>query len=188
MTITRARSASPRQPRQSPEHKAQSDFFTFIRTRAHRYPALKWIHSSLNGVHLTPSQAGKAKSAGMVAGIPDIFVPVPRMVPQLHQRDRDDNDLRMPGHGNVYVEWVGGLFIEMKAGKNGLTDEQKAFQNYCASNKFRFVVCRSWIEAARTVGDYLGIPAAETDFWNALHTQTPPSRSDVRGVETKGQR
>ena len=43
-----------------------------------KYPGLKLLNGSMNGVHLTKAQAGKAKAAGMVAGWPDINLPVAR--------------------------------------------------------------------------------------------------------------
>ena len=43
-----------------------------------KYPELKLLNESANGVHLTKAQAGKAKAAGMVAGWPDINLPVAR--------------------------------------------------------------------------------------------------------------
>jgi len=43
-----------------------------------KYPELKLLNASANGVHLTKAQAGKAKAAGMVPGWPDLNLPVAR--------------------------------------------------------------------------------------------------------------
>lgn len=65
-------------------------------------PELKLLNCSLSGVRLTDGQRVKAKKSGMVAGYPDLFLPVRR-------------------------KGFGGLFIEMKrecGTKSDVKDEQ----------------------------------------------------------------
>ena len=50
-----------------------------------------------------------------------------------------------------------GLYIELKAGRNGLTDEQVKFRAALEPLGFQFVVYRSWIEASNVVAEYLGL-------------------------------
>jgi hypothetical protein len=94
------------------------------------YPELKWLHCSLNGVKLSPIQAKIAKSQGMKAGISDLFLPVKRCE-------------------------YSGLYIEMKYGKNGLTEEQEKFLNFVASQGYKTEVCYDWLVAKECIVNYL---------------------------------
>ena len=49
------------------------------------------------------------------------------------------------------------MYIELKVGRNGLTAEQAAFRAALEPLGFRFAVCRSWLEAANSVAEYLGL-------------------------------
>lgn len=94
-----------------------------------KYPMLTMPHCSLNGVPLTASQAGRAKQQGMLRGVPDLFLPVPK---------------------NGYF----GLFIEMKHGKNTLTDNQEKFLQNAANAGYAVSVCYSANEAIKRIEDY----------------------------------
>ena len=67
-----------------------------------RYPMLNMLHCSLNGVKLSGTQAKVAKGQGMLSGVPDLFLPVPK---------------------NGYH----GLFIEMNSEKGRVTENQHWF-------------------------------------------------------------
>ena len=67
----------------------------------------------------------------------DLFLPHPKF---------DDS-------GNV--EYC-GLYIEVKAGKDRLSTEQKGFQDHCSKSKYKFVVVRSAQEGIDTLLEYLG--------------------------------
>ena len=43
-----------------------------------QYPMLNMLHCSLNGVKLSGTQARIAKAQGMLSGVPDLFLPVPK--------------------------------------------------------------------------------------------------------------
>ena len=94
-----------------------------------KYPMLEMLHCSLNGVKLSKSQAGIAKGQGMLSGVPDLFLPVPR--------------------GKYH-----GLYIEMKHGSNTLTDNQKKFLQNAANVGFAVSVCYSAQEAIKRIEDY----------------------------------
>ena len=47
-------------------------------SRSAKYPMLDMLHCSLNGVKLSGTQAKIAKGQGMLSGVPDLFLPVPR--------------------------------------------------------------------------------------------------------------
>ena len=121
-----------RKRREEPEFLEQSALFEWARNPAvlAKHPALKLMSSSLNGVKLSKAQAGKAKAAGMLKGEWDVKLPVPR-----------------GGHT--------GLIIEMKAGRNTLTDEQKDYQRDMRAEGWATAVCYSWTEAKDEIVDYL---------------------------------
>jgi len=51
-----------------------------------------------------------------------------------------------------------GLMIELKHGKNKLTDEQKELGEYMVSQGWDVAVCYHWHDAAQEIADYLGAP------------------------------
>ena len=114
-----------RKPRAQPEFQHQSALFTWARNPAvlAAHPELALLSCSLNGVKLSKAQAGKAKAAGMLSGEWDVRLPVAR---------------------GPYV----GLIIEMKAGKNKLTPEQKDYGFAMAREGHALAVCYDW-EVAR---------------------------------------
>jgi len=122
----------PRKPRAEVEAQEQRAFFVWLRLHAQQFPELRWVHAIPNGLWLGPKRGGEAVELGLTAGVWDVFVPMPSS--ECH-----------------------GLYIELKAGRNGLTKQQAAFQAALEPLGFRFVICRSWIEAANTVAEYLGL-------------------------------
>jgi VRR-NUC domain len=60
------------------EYAQQVALFEWAGWNVGRYPELKWLNGSLNGVRLPPGLAKKMKAAGLKAGIPDIDLPVRR--------------------------------------------------------------------------------------------------------------
>lgn len=96
-----------------------------------KYPMLKYMNASLNGVRLTIGQATLAKKSGMVKGYPDIFLPVRN-------------------------ETYNGLFIELKRVKNGVvSNEQKDFISFLNSQGYLAVVCKGSQTAIDTIKSYL---------------------------------
>lgn len=128
-------SGSPaRKPRAEPEFQNQAALFAWARNplvlKAH--PELKLLSCSLNGVKLSKAQAGKAKAAGMLKGEWDIKLPVAR------------------GHYH-------GLIIEMKAGRNNLTDEQMEYGYLMGQEGWSVAVCWSCDEARTALTHYLAL-------------------------------
>lgn len=106
-----------------------------IRLFATIYPHLwddKRIHAIPNGGHRSPQTAITLKREGTRAGVWDIQLTIPR---------------------GPYA----GLWIEMKVGRNGLTDEQKAFMLSHKDDYF-FAVCRSEAEFLEAIRGYLALP------------------------------
>ena len=113
------------------EHDEQVSLFNILGLYKDKYPILSWIHAIPNGGHRHVAVARRMKAEGVKAGVWDIFVPVPA----------DDKC---------------GLYIEMKYGKNNLTDNQKAFRD-AVGDGYKWAVCYSGIDAANVIGEYLGI-------------------------------
>lgn len=123
--ITRARA--------QPEFLMQSAVFTWARMPmvVKQYPALELLEGSLNGVRLTPAQAGKAKAAGMLKGAHDIRLPVAR---------------------GGFI----GLSIELKYGKNKPSDEQIAYGEALQRAGWKVLyVWDDWLAVKSAVIDYL---------------------------------
>lgn len=132
--------------RKNPERDEQIALFRFLRAHQKRFPALSTIYAVPNGLFLLPGVAGQAVAQGVLPGVWDICVPISTSWRQ------DDGE-------RVHHS---GLWIEMKAGKNTLTTEQKRFQteviNYSSAWCMpRFRTVYSWIEAGREITDYLKI-------------------------------
>ena len=134
------RPAKPRAPRrrQQPEYEAQCAVFAWAALMEGKYPDLKLLFSTLNGVRTSMRQAIKAKKAGMKKGVPDIWLPV----------------VRSPDGNRIFV----GLVGEMKAPKGVTSPEQKAWLAALAKQGWQVGVWYSAEEAIETIARYFGIP------------------------------
>ena len=94
-----------------------------------RYPMLNMLHCSLNGVKLSGTQAKIAKGQGMLSGVPDLFLPVPK---------------------NGYH----GLFIEMKSEKGRVTGNQHCVLTNADIVGYKTVICYSAKEAISAIEAY----------------------------------
>ena len=84
-----------------------------------------------NGGNRNVITAANLKAEGVRAGIPDLFLAVPR-------------------------GGFGGLFIEMKKQKGGrVSDKQKTALSILEEQGYMAVVARGWSEARRTIENYL---------------------------------
>ena len=113
------------------EAEQQKQVVTWARwaSKSGKYPMLEMLHCSLNGVKLSKTQASIAKAQGMLSGVPDLFLPVPK---------------------NGYH----GLFIEMKYGSNKVTENQEKFLQNAANVGYAVSVCYSAQEAIKRIEDY----------------------------------
>lgn len=119
------------------EEQEQTKIFSWINANKKKYPELALAHASLNGVKLNPGAAIKAKKQGMVAGVPDLFLPIPTQTK----------------HGDCY-----GLFIELKRIKGSkVSSEQKIFMAALEYQGYKCSVCYGANEAIETIKNYLGI-------------------------------
>lgn len=97
------------------------------------YPAIKnRLFAIPNGAHKSKQAASRFMATGLRAGVPDLFLAVPRG--QYH-----------------------GLFIEMKRLKGGkVSKEQSDWLAYLNSAGYMAVVCRGCDLAKDVIADYMG--------------------------------
>ena len=128
--IAKQPTIKPRTKRNAqPEAIEQAKVIAWARANERNYPYLQLLHCSLNGVKMTKAQAGRAIAQGMLSGVPDLFLPVPK---------------------NGYH----GLFIEMKYGSNKVTENQEKFLQNAANVGYAISVCYSANEAIKRIEDY----------------------------------
>ena len=110
------------------EHKEQ---VLLIRWWRLQYPRLsKCLFAIPNGGHRSITTAVKLKDEGVVSGVSDLFLMMPK------------------------GDWH-GLFIEMKAEKGRVSPEQKDFMAIANDNGYLAVVCYGFYEAKKVVETYL---------------------------------
>lgn len=114
------------------EFQEQCALFEWSRNPAvqKKYHGIDLLEASLNGVHLSKAQAGKAWAAGMLRGALDLNLPVAR--------------------GRYH-----GLRIEMKFGKNKMTDDQKWYAGRLVDEGWCVVTSWDWQSAQRVIIEYL---------------------------------
>jgi hypothetical protein len=122
----------PKRRRRSPEEDICIAFMTLIfAAQAHR-PELNLLYHVPNGGKRTRAQAGRFKAMGVRAGIPDYHLPVRR---------------------GGYL----GLWIEMKAGKNGTSDSQTVMGAHLRREGHCVLICYSAEAAYQNVLAYLAL-------------------------------
>lgn len=92
-----------------------------------------------NGGKRNAIEAAKLKRTGTLAGVADLFV----------MRSKVENMER-------YMTIWHGLWIEMKVGKNRLTESQTDFMIITNIENYRYHVCRSFDDFKKVIEDYLG--------------------------------
>lgn len=94
-----------------------------------------------NGGARSKATAGKLKAEGVVPGVADLILLVPRLY---------------GGHDEKGWYSTHGLCIEMKTANGRQSPEQKAWQAIVEAQGYRYAVCRSFDDFTRTVNEYLG--------------------------------
>ena len=96
-----------------------------------QYPNLsKCLFAIPNGGHRSITTAMALKSEGVVSGVSDLFLMLPKGLKS-------------------------GLFIEMKAKSGRLSAEQKEFMEIATSNGYQCAVCFGFDEARQAIESYL---------------------------------
>jgi hypothetical protein len=116
------------------EHEEQCALFAWAAAHEAEYPALKLLFAVPNGGYRHAATAAALKAEGVKAGVPDIFLPVPRW-------DR-----------------FNGLWIELKRAdrSNGPTEAQTWWIEQLRKQGYMAVVCYGAEEAIHVIRHYLG--------------------------------
>lgn len=116
--------------RQDDESGQQEALFEWASYQLGRMPELEYLHHVPNGGKRDKSTARALKRQGVKAGVPDIVLPA----------------VRAGYHG---------LYIELKAGKNTTTDNQKRWLGFLRQQGYYTAVCYNWQVAAELIETYL---------------------------------
>ena len=112
------------------EEQEQIALFKWAKLQENMYPELRLLFHVPNGGKRSKVTAAHMKAAGAKAGVPDVFLPVPRT----------------PWHG---------LFMEMKYGKNKPSQEQMQWLFDLTVMNYKTAVCYSMEEARAEILAYL---------------------------------
>ena len=128
--IAKQPTVKPRTKRNAqPEAIEQAKVVAWARANENNYPYLWMLHSSLNGVKLSKTQACKAKASGMLSGVPDLFLPV---------------------RSYQYC----GLYIEMKSATGRIMPSQSRYLKTVSDFGYAAFVCYSADEAIEKIKSY----------------------------------
>ena len=115
-----------------PEAIEQAKVVAWARANENNYPYLWMLHSSLNGLKRTKNAQGKAKSQGMLSGVPDLFMP-------------------------VAIGDSKGLYIEMKSAKGRISPEQSKFLRAASDFGYSSFICYSADDAIDKIKGYYNL-------------------------------
>ena len=134
----------------SPEHDEQVKVFEWAEIASLKFPALKMLLAIPNGAFYGGhwSVANKMKAEGVKKGVPDIFLPVKKIDVGLEVVVNDELSEQF---GKVWC----GLWIEMKAGKNKPSEQQKWWLEQLEKQGYVTRVCYSAEEAIDEIAEYL---------------------------------
>lgn len=109
----------------------QVALFRWVELQKRVYPDLALLFAIPNGGERNAIVAAKMKAEGVRRGVPDLFLPVPRGL------------------------WH-GLFIELKAGRNTASPEQKEWIARLSAQGYRVEVMRDdWLKVTELIVNYL---------------------------------
>lgn len=129
------------------EDTEQMNVIDWCRWRISTYPELKWLHHCPNGGSRDKQEAVKLKAMGVLAGVPDLHLPVPK---------------------GKYI----GLYIEMKYADGRLQDSQKEFLKAAAGFGHFCAVCYGAEEATSVIEEYLKLKPIDTgEGENRMHIE-----------------
>lgn len=114
------------------ESQEQQVIIAWVKLSTRKYPPLKLLYSTLNGVRLSMRQAIKAKREGNLKGVSDIVLPYPS--------------------GPYY-----GLYLELKIKGNYMTKEQKAWKENMARCGYFSACCYGSKEAIEVIESYIRV-------------------------------
>lgn len=112
------------------EDTEQINVIAWARWNSARHPELKLLYHIPNGGSRNKAEAVKLKQMGVLAGVPDLHLPVPK------------------GYYN-------GLYIEMKFANGRVEKTQRDFLKAAAENKYYCAVCYGTEEAINVLHEYI---------------------------------
>lgn len=118
------------QNRKRSEATEQERLISWASWQQNRFPELKLLFHIPNGGSRNTLEAANLKRQGVKAGVPDLFLPVAK--------------------GTYH-----GLFIEMKWGKNTVTDKQDEWLHDLTVQGYKAAVCYGADEAIEIITNYL---------------------------------
>ena len=121
------------------EHNIQAACVRWFNLQWPQYRGL--LFAVPNGSYRTKATAGKLKAEGVVAGVADLILLVPRCV-----KAHDDEG---------WYNTIHALCIEMKTAKGRQSPEQKEWQARVEGEGYRYRVCHSLDEFMDVVNGYL---------------------------------
>ncbi|MDL2315485.1 VRR-NUC domain-containing protein [Desulfovibrio sp. OttesenSCG-928-A18] len=140
----RAQRRQARTEKRRYEHEEQVALVARCREMENQYPELTLLYAVPNGGHRHVAVAAKLKAEGVKAGVPDLFLPVPRN----------------PFHG---------LYIELKAAWGTVSDSQRRMLRALEKQGYACVVAYGWIAAWEEIEAYLKnayvVPLSEIFGW-----------------------
>jgi len=117
-------------PRGGSEHENQCALIAWAAAFSFYHPELALIFAVPNGALRNKSVAVNLQREGVKAGIPDLALPVAR--------------------GGYH-----GMFIELKSGKNTLSESQKTWHAALRNQGYHVVTCWTWDDARVQILAYL---------------------------------
>lgn len=105
-----------------------------------------------NGGARSKATAGKLKAEGVVAGVADLILLVPR---NTNPQKTPYGEICIEIDGQIPEIWYHALCIEMKTEKGRQSPEQKEWQAKVEVQCYKYAVCRSLDEFMAVVNGYL---------------------------------
>lgn len=125
-----------KKPRKHEESKLQIECVKEFRKLYPQYSRLFFAIPNA-GTGRNKVQGGILKAEGVLSGVADTFLSVPRKLKHI-----DD-------------DWIFGLYIEFKTEVGTQSKEQKEFQKAVEEQGYQYTICRSVDEFIKTINDYL---------------------------------
>ena len=147
--------------KQSSEANEQRRLMEIVGYYTHRYPELTLLYHVPNEGKRSKITGSILKMQGLKAGVPDLCLPVAR---------------------GVYH----GLYIELKYGKNKLTDSQKQWLTLLGGQGYFAVACWGGDQAFQTLLNYLNLEDGECysiRYQNEIATKEYELRNRIKFLE-----
>jgi hypothetical protein len=132
------------------EHNIQA---ACVRWFGYAHPELRGLLFAVpNGGARSKATAGRLKAEGVVAGVSDLILLVPR---NTNPSIEEYGTVTLEIDGQIPEIWYHALCIEMKKKGGYQSPEQKEWQKKVEGHGYKYAVCRSLDEFIDTVEAYL---------------------------------